>query len=123
MPGRAARSSLTPCRRTFHRPCRDSNETARPQRAGRARPGAPDARGGARARSARDAAVALAVVLLLWIWQYRSTRQRIHPVDTFGGVTTEMARPATMFFILLAVGLAAFAVALIVGHIVWGQKF
>jgi len=67
--------------------------------------------------------IALAIVLLLWIWQYRSTRQRIHPVDTFGGVTTEMARPATLFFLLLAAGLTTFAVVLIVGHIVWGQKF
>jgi len=66
---------------------------------------------------------ALLVVLVFWILQYRSTRQRIYSVDTFGGVTTEMARPATLFFILLAVGLAAFAVVLIVGHIVWGQKF
>ncbi len=67
--------------------------------------------------------IALGLVLLFWIWQYRSTRQRIHPVDTFGGVTTELARPATLFFILLSIGLTAFAVALIVGHIVWGQKF
>ena len=67
----------------------------------------------------------LAVVLVWWIWQYRTTRQRtgIYPVDSFGGFTTELAGPATLFFLLLTVILTAFAVALIVGHIVWGQKF
>jgi hypothetical protein len=71
--------------------------------------------------------IALALVLLLWIWQYRTTRQKrgggLYPVDSFGGYTTELAGPATFFFILLVVLLTGFAVALIVGHIVWGQKF
>jgi hypothetical protein len=62
-------------------------------------------------------------VLLGWLWQYRTTRQRIYPVDTFGGYTTELAGPATVFFILFSIVLAAFAVVLVVGHIVWGQKF
>ena len=67
----------------------------------------------------------LALVLVWWIWQYRTTRQRtgIYPVDSFGGFTTELAGPATLFFLLLTMILTAFAVALIVGHIVWGQKF
>ena len=67
----------------------------------------------------------LALVLVWWIWQYRTTRQRtgIYPVDSFGGFTTELAGPATLFFLLLTVILTAFAVALIVGHIVWEQKF
>jgi len=67
----------------------------------------------------------LALVLVWWIWQYRTTRQRtgIYPVDSFGGFTTELAGPATLFFLLLTVILTAFAIALIVGHIVWGQKF
>jgi polyferredoxin len=69
--------------------------------------------------------IALALVLLLWVWQYRTTRQRtgIYPVDSFGGYTTEMAGPATFFFLLLTLILAAWAVVLIVGHLVWGQKF
>ena len=46
-----------------------------------------------------------------------------YEVDTFGGYTTEMARPASMFFIVLTVVLVGWAVALVVGHIVWGQKF
>ncbi|MDX6409859.1 MAG: hypothetical protein QOE13_2930 [Gaiellaceae bacterium] len=67
----------------------------------------------------------LILVLLLWVKQYRTTRQHagIYPVDSFGGWTTEAARPATRFFLLLTAIVIGFAVALIVGHIVWGQKF
>jgi hypothetical protein len=69
-------------------------------------------------------AIAMTVVLLLWIWQYRSTRQRsVYPVDKFGGYTTELAGPASRFFVLLSVLLTAFAAALIIGHLIWGQKF
>jgi len=73
--------------------------------------------------------VVLSVAILFWIWQYRTTLQRsegraaMYPVDSFGGYTTEQAGPATLFFILLSVVLTGFAVALIVGHLVWGQKF
>ena len=69
--------------------------------------------------------VVLSVAIIWWIWQYRSTRQRtgIYPIDSFGGYTTELAGPATLFFVLLTVVLTGFAVALIVGHLVWGQKF
>jgi hypothetical protein len=65
------------------------------------------------------------LVILVWIWQNRTTRQRtgIYPVDSFGGYTTELAGPATLFFILLSLILAGWAVVLIVGHLVWGQKF
>jgi hypothetical protein len=49
--------------------------------------------------------VVLVLAILLWIWQNRTTRQRtgIYPVDSFGGFTTELAGPATFFFILLTV--------------------
>src|SRR4051812_30870841 len=61
----------------------------------------------------------LSLVLILWIWQYRSTRQKqgggLYPVDTFGGYTTELAGPATLFFLVLTLILAAFALALIIG--------
>ncbi|TMJ97093.1 MAG: hypothetical protein E6G67_03435 [Actinobacteria bacterium] len=69
--------------------------------------------------------IALSLVLILWIWQYRSTRQRtgIYPIDNFGGYTTELAGPATLFFVLLTAILTGWAVALIVGHLVYGQKF
>jgi hypothetical protein len=67
--------------------------------------------------------VVMSLLLLLWIWQYRTTRQRIYPVDRFGGYTSELAGPATLFFLLLSGVLAAFAIVIIVGHLVWGQKF
>jgi hypothetical protein len=69
--------------------------------------------------------IVLTVVTLLWIRQYRSTRQRagVYPVDTWSGYASEMAGPASFFFIVFSVIVVAFAVALIVGHIVWGQKF
>ncbi len=43
--------------------------------------------------------------MILWVWQYRSTRQKanIYPVDSFGGYTTELAGPATAFFLILTV--------------------
>ena len=70
-------------------------------------------------------AIILILVILGWMWQYRSTRQRtgIYPIDSFGGYTTELAGPATLFFLLITLVLTGFAVVLIVGHIVWGQKF
>jgi hypothetical protein len=69
--------------------------------------------------------IVLSLTLVFWIWQNRSTRQRagMYPVDSFGGYTTELAGPATWFFVLLTLVLAGFAVVLIVGHLVWGQKF
>lgn len=68
---------------------------------------------------------AMLLVILWWIWQYRTTRQRtgMYPVDSFGGYTTELAGPATFFFLLLTALLAGFGIAIIVGHLVWGQKF
>jgi hypothetical protein len=69
--------------------------------------------------------IILALAALTWVWQYRTTRQRtgIYPVDSFGGYTSELAGPATVFFLLLTLILAGWAVFLIVGHLVWGQKF
>jgi hypothetical protein len=69
--------------------------------------------------------IVLSLVMLLWVWQYRTTRQKtgIYPVDSFGGYTTELAGPSSLFFLLLTAIVAAFAVVLIVGHLVWGQKF
>jgi len=69
--------------------------------------------------------IVLVLALLLWVKQYRTTRQRpgIYPIDSFGGWTTEGAGPATIFFILFTAFMVAFSVAIIVGHIVYGQKF
>jgi hypothetical protein len=67
----------------------------------------------------------MTVALLFWVKQYRTTRQRtgLYPPDTFGGWTSEAAAPATAFFVLLTGFIVAFDVAIIVGHLVWGQKF
>ncbi|MDP9286145.1 MAG: hypothetical protein M3P41_14510 [Actinomycetota bacterium] len=65
----------------------------------------------------------LAVVIILWLRQYRSTRQRVYPADSWGGYASELAGPATFFFLLFSGVVVAFAVALVVGHLVWGQKF
>jgi hypothetical protein len=67
--------------------------------------------------------IVLAATLLWWVWQYRTTRQRMYEIDTWGGYTSEVARPSSSFFILLTVVLVGWAVFLIVGHLVWGQKF
>jgi hypothetical protein len=69
--------------------------------------------------------IVLVLALILWVRQYRTTRQRtgIYPVDTFGGFTTEGAGPATFFFLLFTALIVAFGIAIIVGHIVYGQKF
>jgi hypothetical protein len=70
-------------------------------------------------------ALVMALILIWWIWQNRSTRQRtgLYPIDSFGGYTTELAGPATLFFILLTLIIAGFAVVMIVGHLLYGQKF
>jgi hypothetical protein len=67
--------------------------------------------------------LALTLVVLWWIWQYRTTRQNIYPVDRFGTYTSELAGPATRFFVLLTALLTGFAIMIIVGHLIWGQKF
>jgi hypothetical protein len=68
---------------------------------------------------------ALVVILLFWVWQYRTTRQKtgVYLVDSWSGYTSELAGPATLFFVLLTAILTGFAVAIIVGHIVNGQIF
>jgi hypothetical protein len=69
--------------------------------------------------------VVLSLIVLWWIWQYRTTRQRtrIYPIDSWSGYASELAGPATLFFLLLALIVTAFAVVMIVGHIVHGQIF
>jgi hypothetical protein len=70
--------------------------------------------------------VALCVITLLWIRQYRSTRQRgagLYSTDTWSGYASELAGPATFFFLVFSAIVVAGAVVLIAGHIIWGQKF
>jgi hypothetical protein len=69
--------------------------------------------------------VALLALLLLWIRQYRTTRQKtgISPLDSWGGQTTEAAGPATIFFLFLTVGVLAYVAVIVIGHLVWGQQY
>ena len=80
---------------------------------------------GSRSPGSGASSLVLALIAALWIWQYRTTRQRtgIYPVDRWGGYTSELAGPATLFFLLFTRSSSAFAVVLIVGHLIWGQKF
>ena len=73
----------------------------------------------------RSFVIVLSLALVFWIWQNRTTRQRtgMYPIDSFGGYTTELAGPASLFFLLFTLVVTAFAVVLIVGHLIWGQKF
>ena len=68
---------------------------------------------------------ALSLILIWWVWQYRTTRQRtgVYPVDSWSGYTSVLAGPATLFFVLLTAIITGFAVAIIVGHIAHGQTF
>jgi hypothetical protein len=70
--------------------------------------------------------VAMVVLLILWVIHYRSTRRRagLYPVDQWAGYTTESARPgATKFFVVSTAVWVGIGIAIIVGHIVWGQTF
>jgi hypothetical protein len=71
--------------------------------------------------------VAMTVILILWVMQYRTTLKRnvagLYPVDAWGTYVSESARPSSLFFLVLALGLSLFAAALIIGHLVWGQIF
>jgi len=69
--------------------------------------------------------IVLVLAAALWVKQYRTTRQRtgIYPIDNFAGWTSEAAGPATFFFVILTVFLTGFAVVMVVGHLIWGQRF
>jgi hypothetical protein len=70
--------------------------------------------------------VVISVVLILWIRQYRSTRQRgagLYSTDTWSGYASELAGPASFFFLVFSGLIVAGAVVLIAGHLIWGQKF
>jgi hypothetical protein len=70
--------------------------------------------------------VAICLVTILWIRQYRSTRQRgagLYSTDTWSGYASELAGPASFFFLVFSAIIVAFAVVLIAGHLIWGQKF
>jgi hypothetical protein len=70
---------------------------------------------------------ALALIGILWIGQYRTTLKRniagLYPIDSWGAYVTENARPASLFFLVLSLGLTLFAAVIIAGHLIWGQIF
>ena len=67
----------------------------------------------------------LAVIVLLWIRQYRSTRHLpgLFPLDSWAGYTTEAAGRATIFFFALTVVVVAFGAEFVIGHLINGQLF
>jgi len=71
--------------------------------------------------------LAMTLILILWVMQYRTTLKGkaagLYPVDSWGNYVSEAARPSSLFFLVLTVGLTLFAAVLIIGHLVWGQIF
>ncbi|HMJ00348.1 MAG TPA: hypothetical protein VK488_10985 [Gaiellaceae bacterium] len=72
--------------------------------------------------------VAISVSLIWWIWSYRTTLRRVglYPIDQWGeqgSYVTEIARPASRFFVVFTIGVTVFAIFLIAGHLIWGQVF
>ena len=69
--------------------------------------------------------IVLVLILVLWVRQYRSTRQvtGISPLDSWAGYTTEAAGPATAFFLLFTAVVVVFGAVMVVGHLISGQKF
>jgi hypothetical protein len=69
--------------------------------------------------------VVLAVLILLWVWQYRTTRSRtgISPIDSWAGYTTEQAGRVPFFFYAVTAVIVVFAVEFVLGHLISGQQF
>ena len=69
--------------------------------------------------------IVLVLILLAWVRQYRTTRQRggISPLDTWAGYTTEAAGPATTLFFLFTGVVVAFGAVMVIGHLISGQNF
>jgi hypothetical protein len=69
--------------------------------------------------------IVLAIIAIVWIRQYRTTWQRtgINPIDRWGGYTTEAAGPVTVAFLVISAVVVCYVAVIIVGHLIWGQKF
>jgi hypothetical protein len=69
--------------------------------------------------------IVLAVLLLVWVRTYRSTRPQIgiSPLDSWGGYTTEAGGRTPLFFVLFTVVIVAFGAVMVIGHLISGQKF
>lgn len=68
---------------------------------------------------------ALAIVLVFWIRDYRSTHPQtgIAPLDRWGGYTTEAGGRVPIFFWVVTVIIVAFGAEFVIGHLVNGQLF
>jgi hypothetical protein len=69
--------------------------------------------------------VVLVLLIIIWVRQYRSTRQAggLFPLDTWGGHTTEAAGPATIAFFFITLVVLAFGAEFVIGHLINGQLF
>ena len=69
--------------------------------------------------------VVLVLLILIWVRQYRSTRQAggIFPLDTWAGYTSEAAGPATIAFFFITLVVLAFGAEFVIGHLINGQLF
>ena len=80
---------------------------------------------GSTLRGCGASSIVLCAVLIWWVWQYRSTRQAGRHLrgGHVGRIHDGAGAGRRRFFFLLTVVVVGWAVALIVGHLVWGQKF
>lgn len=69
--------------------------------------------------------IALGLILVVWIREYRSTRPQvgISPLDRWGGYTTEGGGRVPLVFWVFTLILVAFGAVFVVGHLVSGQVF
>ena len=69
--------------------------------------------------------IVLTLIILLWVWQYRSTRSStgISPIDSWAGYATEQAGRVPFFFYVITAILLVFGAEFVIGHLISGQKF
>jgi hypothetical protein len=69
--------------------------------------------------------VAIAVFLILWIRDYRSTHPQtgISPLDRWSGYTTEAGARVPFFFWVVTVVIVVFGAEFVLGHLISGQVF
>lgn len=69
--------------------------------------------------------IVLALILLVWIRDYRSSRPHtgITPLDRFGGYTSEAAGRVPFSFWVVTIVVAGFGAEFVIGHLISGQLF
>ncbi len=67
----------------------------------------------------------LAIVLVVWIRDYRSNRPQIgiSPLDRLGGYTTEAAGRVPFSFWVVTLVIVVFGAEFVIGHLISGQLF